>query len=504
MLILNQVVLAAAVTTKSGKALLSRQFVELTKARIEGLLAAFPKLIGSEKQHTFIETDSIRYVYQPLESLYVLLLTNKSSNILEDLDSLHLLAKIVPEYCSVLEEKEITRKAFEIIFAFDEAVAMGYKERVNIQQIKHFTAMESNDELRYKSEQKTKMLQAKKAADKARKEMDKKRASDRKHGISSDTMSHVTNTSSNMRSTFQNEPVVETKREAPKVESKPSGRGLQLGKTKKAAGLDKILQEEGGSSAAAESVSSSSKQESLSSGPAEKVSVQVLEKIVLEAENDGALENMVVTGELIVTVFDSQYSKVKVKVRPSDAKEFQYKSHPNMDKGLFTNKNVLALKDDSKFYPNATPSPVLKWRYATKDEDAVPLTISIWPSVSGKNVTVPVEFEKKVGFDLYDVTITIPLPSSPIIGESSGTCDYDQKKGLLHWHIPLIDDSNSTGTLEFSVVGNASTSFLPVEVNFRSNSVFSNLTVEGVVNEDNQPVPFSQETGLSVDSYNIK
>lgn len=45
-----------------------------------------------------------------------------------------------------------------------------------------------------------------------------------------------------------------------------------------------------------------------------------------------------------------------------------------MDKALFTNKNVLALKDDSKFYPNATPSPVLKWRYASKDEESIPLT----------------------------------------------------------------------------------------------------------------------------------
>ena len=51
--------------------------------------------MGSGKQHTFIETESIRYVYQPLENLYMLLLTNKSSNILEDLETLHLLAKIV-------------------------------------------------------------------------------------------------------------------------------------------------------------------------------------------------------------------------------------------------------------------------------------------------------------------------------------------------------------------------------------------------------------------------
>jgi hypothetical protein len=76
-------------------ALLSRQFVELTKVRIEGLLAAFPKLMGTGKQHTFIETDSVRYVYQPLESLYILLVTNKNSNILEDLETLHLLAKLV-------------------------------------------------------------------------------------------------------------------------------------------------------------------------------------------------------------------------------------------------------------------------------------------------------------------------------------------------------------------------------------------------------------------------
>jgi len=87
------VILAAAVTTKNGKALLSRQFVDISRVRIEGLLAAFPKLMGSEKQHTFIETDTVRYLYQPLETLYILLVTNKSSNILEDLETLHLLAK---------------------------------------------------------------------------------------------------------------------------------------------------------------------------------------------------------------------------------------------------------------------------------------------------------------------------------------------------------------------------------------------------------------------------
>ena len=75
------VVLSAAVCTKNGRCLFSRQFVEMNRLRIEGLLAAFPKLMGTGKQHTFIETDSVRYVYQPVESIFLLLITNKASNI---------------------------------------------------------------------------------------------------------------------------------------------------------------------------------------------------------------------------------------------------------------------------------------------------------------------------------------------------------------------------------------------------------------------------------------
>lgn len=67
----------------------------MSRIRIEGLLATFPKLVGIGKQHTYVETDNVRYVYQPMEMLYLLLVTNKQSNILEDRDTLQVLSKLV-------------------------------------------------------------------------------------------------------------------------------------------------------------------------------------------------------------------------------------------------------------------------------------------------------------------------------------------------------------------------------------------------------------------------
>ena len=58
--LLPQVCLSVAILTKQGKILLARQFVEMTRMKVENHLATFPKLIGTERQHNTVETAEVR------------------------------------------------------------------------------------------------------------------------------------------------------------------------------------------------------------------------------------------------------------------------------------------------------------------------------------------------------------------------------------------------------------------------------------------------------------
>jgi len=118
----------------------------MQRSRIEGLLASLPKLADSGTQHTTVEQDNVRFVYQPLDELYMVLITNRQSNILQDIDSLHLFAQVVTSICKSLDEREILRNAFELLSAFDELVTMGYRENLTLSQIKTFLDMESHEE----------------------------------------------------------------------------------------------------------------------------------------------------------------------------------------------------------------------------------------------------------------------------------------------------------------------------------------------------------------------
>lgn len=151
-------VLAASVITRSGKPLISRQFHgSFARARLESLLVSFTKLIPANVEHTtLLSSDgSIRYVYAPVDDLYVLLLTPPSSNIILDLDTLRLLTRIVSETCASMgaarsgggaNEAHVLANSFELLSSFDEVISMGYRDKVGIGEVRAAMEMESHEE----------------------------------------------------------------------------------------------------------------------------------------------------------------------------------------------------------------------------------------------------------------------------------------------------------------------------------------------------------------------
>ncbi|XP_078282837.1 coatomer subunit delta isoform X2 [Rhinoraja longicauda] len=508
------VLLATAVCTKAGKAIVSRQFVEMTRTRIEGLLAAFPKLMNTGKQHTFVETESVRYVYQPLEKLYMVLITTKNSNILEDLETLRLFSRVIPEYCRVLEESEISEHCFDLIFAFDEIVALGYRENVNLAQIRTFTEMDSHEEKVFRAVRETQEREAKAEMRRKAKELQQARRDAERQGKKTSGFGGFGSggISSSSASSMITDTIIEP--EKPKVTPtvmRPSGpsKALKLGaKGKDVENFVDKLKLEG------EQISSSTKRLSeaakVLSPPinVESVHLKIEEKISLVCGRDGGLQSMEVHGMITLRVTDEKQGRIRLQVENDDKKGIQLQTHPNVDKKLFTAESLIGLKNPEKSFPLNNDVGVLKWRLQTTDDTCIPLTINCWPSESATGCDVNIEYElQESSLELNDVVIAIPLPTGAgtlLISELEGEYHHDSRKNLLEWCLPVIDAKNKSGSMEFSIPGQPN-DFFPINVSFVSKKNYCNIQVSGINHvESNSPVRFSLETMFLVDRYEIQ
>lgn len=517
------VLIAAAVCTKSGKVIISRQFVEMTKVRIEGLLAAFPKLMTTGKQHTFVETDSVRYVYQPLEKLYMLLITTKASNILEDLETLRLFSKVIPEYCHSLEEKEILDNAFNLIFAFDEIVALGYRESVNLAQIKTFVEMDSHEEKVYQAVRQTQEREAKQKMREKAKELQRQRMESAKRGGNIGRGGHGGFSSDGFGSSGGigggsniSAPSIENIEIKPSIKlQKPSQprNALKLGgKSKDVDSFVDQLKSEGEKistlTPASTAAAAVARPKIASDIHTESVHLKLEDKLVVRLGRDGGLQTFELSGLLTLRISDEKFGRIKVKLENADQRGIQLQTHPNVDKELFKTKGLIGLKNPAKPFPLNTDVGVLKWRYQTQDESAIPLTINCWPSENGDGgCDVNIEYElEHTRLELQDVCIAIPLPMGvqPAVGECDGTYNYDSRRHLLQWNLPIIDASNKAGSLEFSVASSIPGDFFPLQVSFASKTSYADLRAHDIVTVDDEtPIKFSSETFLFVDKYEI-
>lgn len=489
----------------------------MNRLRVEGLLAAFPKLVGhSSSQHTYVETDSVRYIYQPLENqMYLLLITTKASNIVEDLGTLRLLAKVVPDVAGGFAEQAINEHAFDLIFAFDEVLtAGGYKEETSLSTIRNNLIMDSHEEKIQEALQKAKEEEAKAQMQQKAKVLQQERMAAQRQMLLQGGGGAAMGQPGRMEgfggggyqqgggmfdqpaepsNPYDDSPYqtpAAPKIEAPKVIAKS---GMKLGGGGAGGKKDSLM-----AAMAAEdnlfpvaAVSSSAKSAFDLSAPAKPavshstpLSLVLEEKISVNMNREGAVEQCEVKGTLTLTANTDAGAMALVTVNKNQLpSSFNFATHPKVDKKVYEKDGVLSLKG-GKGFPIERPVGILRWSYA--GDDAAPISINCWPEDEGSgSVNVNIEMElTRTDVVLQDVNILLPLgtTAAPVIESIDGQYKHDPAAGMMCWHFDRLDAGNASGSLEFSIEGTDPDAFFPVQIGFRSETLLCPIQVLNVIN----------------------
>jgi hypothetical protein len=487
----------------------------------------------THKQHTYIETEAVRYVYQPLDNtLYLLLITNRASNIVEDLDTLRLLSKVVPNITGTtgnLTDEKVVEKSFDLIFAFDEVITSGgYRESITLSQIRTNMEMDSHEEKLHNMIKQSKMESAKDQAAAAAKSIKEKqreqlRTTGSAYGSSYDSSSSSSALSStspvSTPSNITSSPVVPSSSSLRGQTLSQPVKGMSLGNTGRTKAFEDALMKEDKLAPITPNVTKAPSVDhhgvtGVTAAPAiqHPLMFAVTEKISAKISKDGMADLFEVKGNLMLTAATDDVSNCIIKLKPlsaSHSKSFAFTTHPKINKAIYEKSSVLQLKDSGKGFPSGRPVGILKWSSnADSTEDLIPLRINCWPEEEARGqVNVSIEYSMDLkNFELHEVKIRIPLGTSatPNVASIDGSYKHSASTNELIWEIDLIDSSNSSGSLEFNIQQKNVDAFFPIQVHFSSMQLYCPLDIIEVTSVANtQHIPYGLTKGLSNDEYII-
>ena len=528
------VVLAASITTRAGKPLLSRQFKDITKDRVTELLSNFQNLVAnSNSQHTFVEDEHVRYVYKPFEDFFIILITNRQSNIIQDLDTLNLFSQTVNATLRGFDENDIFHNAFEILGSFDEIISMGYKENLSLSQIQTFLSMESHEEMIQEIIDRGKEFDAKEQRKRAAKEIMRKEHDRRmgggqyseyldqpKFGTNNNQTnmndaynSYYSNASNAAQQSYQHlQKQQQQQQQQHPHQHSPVAEVASTHTSQKRGRISKI-----GSTPASNIIIT----QGLIDEPENTSGVLITTKETISAQitREGDITSSELKGVLELRVNDSQYGKISIQLDSNKvdfkSKALNFKTHPNIDKKQFLQDGVIGLKDSNKsFPPNDQSLGVLRWRKTggSDDDSIIPLKVSTWVSESSNGLTVTFEYELNEdsynGGQLQDIYFIIPIlnATASVTDGDAIIKGYDDEQGIVLYVKDLQQGEPGVFNVEIENVEDEDSLF-PINVTFinpngSSDISLCGVTADQIVNtEDGQPIEYQALSTLKNDEY---
>lgn len=543
--------MAASICTRGGKAVLSRQFRDLHKDRVAVLLANFPKLTHSGTQHTTVEDGNVRYVYQPLEELYVVLITNKQSNILQDIETLRLLAQVVSSIARNVDEREVLNNAFEILSAFDEVVTQGYRENLTLSQVKTFMEMESHEEKIQQIIERNKELEAAEERKRKAKQLEMQRRDAARRGAMGPGpggmgmgmggggpggfpgQSTPSYTPPPVATPTPQETVNAYEEARPKIGGGgPRGKGLQLGKKRaettpettsllsapQAAPIQQQqLQPSAAQAAQAAAAARFPQKPDTPESTNEGIEITIQEHLAVRMGRDGTVQSADVKGSLMLRIGNPDMTRIKIFTSAGGPPQ-QYKTHPKVDRGAYTANKVIGSTDASRPFPsNNQQLGLLRWKlsapHGSNDTKYVPVTFNCWFSRSDPgfyDVTIEYEVDPSFSDPITDLQLYIPLVTANA-HVADPTQVWDQFDDHLEWTVPEIQPGGDkmSGSFEFTAEADSEDDFFPMQVRFRVDdalSTFGDVDVLDVVaaSDESKSLPFEKKANIVTESYVIE
>lgn len=398
--------------------------------------------------------------------------------------------------------------------------AGGYREPINLQQIRTNMDMDSHEEKLHNMIKQSKMESAKDQSIAAAKAIKEKQRDSKMAGIGGgmtmDTASNYNNfnnqnafaSSSSMNESMSSAP------STPSVQLTTSRnqpvKGMSLGGGPKTKAFEDALFKEDKLAP----IMSNSKSSTVDAVVATVTAVQhpvmlaVTEKVSAKLSRDGLVESFEVKGNLNLTAMTDDVANCTIKLRSlSNMSNFSFTTHPKMNKALYDKSSVLQLKDQNKGFPSGRPVGILKWTNTSSNDDMIPIKINCWPEEEGRGVmNVNIEYAMDLAnMELHDVKIHIPLgtSASPNIASIDGSYRHSSSTGELIWELDMIDKSNSSGSLEFTIQQKDADAFFPITVHFASKQLYCAVDVTEVLSINGAAIMYGISKGMSTEEYTI-
>ena len=209
------------------------------------------------------------------------------------------------------------------------------------------------------------------------------------------------------------------------------------------------------------------------------IHVTVNESISAKLSREGSVNSLAVSGDLSLRISDPSLTKVKLSLTANASHGAQFRTHPNVDRGLFTSSKAIQMSNVARGFPVNNSVGVLRWRATPKTDDtsALPISFTVWVNKGSEgNFTLTVEYELTGGDELKDVTVMIPyVTSEPSVSSFDAT--YEVSGDSLEWTIGTVNEENANGSFEFDAQADDENEFFPMQVRFSKTTPFIDVDV---------------------------